>query len=309
MSAASLPPHGTELRHLRAFVAVAEHGSVSAAARELLVSQQSVSRTVDQLERRLGVRLFARHARGVEPTRAGRAMLPAALRALAAAGEAADAARTASAAGELSVRVDISSGGIETGALIVRRLRSERPDVAVHEVEVGVARAVELIRADGLDLVLGRAAPVPEELRSEPIRREQMLVGMAAGHPLAAHAAVPVDALAGVDLLLPSDEAAGEWNAFVADRLSRSGVPLRRFPGTTHGSVAAAEVVRDGSCVVPTMAWTDPPAGLVFRPLADPGALFTWAMAWRAGAERQLGVAAFLGAARVVAHERGWLAE
>src|ERR1700739_4901044 len=60
---------------LEAFVAVAEHGGFSAAARWLRISQPALSQTITALERRLGVELFVRSTTGVQSTDAGRALL------------------------------------------------------------------------------------------------------------------------------------------------------------------------------------------------------------------------------------------
>lgn len=73
-----------ELRHLRYAVAVADTGSTAAAARRLHVAQQALSRQVADLEREIGIRLFTRSARGMQPTRAGLAFLAYAREALAA---------------------------------------------------------------------------------------------------------------------------------------------------------------------------------------------------------------------------------
>jgi DNA-binding transcriptional LysR family regulator len=73
-----------ELRHLRYLVAVAEEGTVTAAAERLHVAQPGVSAQLRQLERELGEPLLTRSARGVEPTEAGTAVLPFARAALAA---------------------------------------------------------------------------------------------------------------------------------------------------------------------------------------------------------------------------------
>jgi LysR family glycine cleavage system transcriptional activator len=56
---------------LRAFEAAARHGSFAAAADELSITPAAVSQRVRHLEEYLGVRLFIRHARGVEVTAAG----------------------------------------------------------------------------------------------------------------------------------------------------------------------------------------------------------------------------------------------
>ena len=57
-----------KLQHLRVAMAVAQRGSMGAAARQLAVSQPVVSKTIADLEQLLGVRLFDRSPQGVEPT-------------------------------------------------------------------------------------------------------------------------------------------------------------------------------------------------------------------------------------------------
>lgn len=64
-----------KLHDLRILVAVADAGSISRAAEHLAISHPVVSRTISGLEHTLGVRLFDRSARGVEPTIYGRAFL------------------------------------------------------------------------------------------------------------------------------------------------------------------------------------------------------------------------------------------
>src|SRR5215472_5730771 len=65
------------LRHadlLRPFLAVARHGNLSAAARELAVSQPALTKSVRKLEQQVGVPLFERRARGMALTRSGAAL-------------------------------------------------------------------------------------------------------------------------------------------------------------------------------------------------------------------------------------------
>lgn len=64
------------LLDLEAFEAAARHSSFAAAATELHLSPSAVSHRVRQLERQLGVLLFVRHARRIEPTDHARAYLP-----------------------------------------------------------------------------------------------------------------------------------------------------------------------------------------------------------------------------------------
>src|SRR3954452_21843951 len=67
--------HRLKLQHLRVAMAVAQHGSMGRAARQLAVSQPVVSKTIADLEHLLGVRLLDRSPQGVEPTLYCRALL------------------------------------------------------------------------------------------------------------------------------------------------------------------------------------------------------------------------------------------
>lgn len=71
------------LMQVRAFVRVAEHGSVSKASNVLFRAQSVVTRAIADLETRLGVPLFERHANGMRLTDPGERMLPRARRVLA----------------------------------------------------------------------------------------------------------------------------------------------------------------------------------------------------------------------------------
>jgi DNA-binding transcriptional LysR family regulator len=60
---------------IRAFLAVAEKGSLSGAARSLSQSQPTLGRQIKQLEDQMGLRLFERQARGLELTDTGESLL------------------------------------------------------------------------------------------------------------------------------------------------------------------------------------------------------------------------------------------
>lgn len=96
-----LPP----LNALRAFEAGARHLSFAMAAKELHVTPAAVSHQVKGLEEYLGQRLFRRLARGLELTRAGRALLPKLREGFERFGEALDALRALEDAGTLALSV------------------------------------------------------------------------------------------------------------------------------------------------------------------------------------------------------------
>ncbi|MER5479296.1 LysR family transcriptional regulator [Streptomyces sp. NPDC002734] len=113
--------------------AVARHGSVGAAAKELLTTQPSASRRLAALERRLGVRLFERDTTGARPTPAGRELARQAARLLAEIDALPDQVLAATSTRSLSV------GTIQALApMVFTALSVELDDVTVHpEVDHG----------------------------------------------------------------------------------------------------------------------------------------------------------------------------
>jgi acetyl esterase/lipase len=96
-------PDGVEVRHLRAFVAVAEELNFNRAAARLYLSQPALSRQIRALERLLGCEVLRRSTHRVELTVAGSALLDRARRLLADLDEA--IATTQSVGGELANRM------------------------------------------------------------------------------------------------------------------------------------------------------------------------------------------------------------
>lgn len=121
-----------ELRQLEYLVAVADHGSFTAAAEALGVAQPSVSQGLRALENELGVPLVDRLPRGAAPTSAGLALLAsarAALRDLRAGRSAVDAVRGLD-GGTLDL-VCLPTLAAEPTARLVGALRSAHPGVTV----------------------------------------------------------------------------------------------------------------------------------------------------------------------------------
>src|SRR5262245_5415528 len=84
-----------DLRQMRYVVEVERERSFSRAGRKLHVAQQAVSQQIKVVEDELGVQLFERTSRGVEPTAAGEAFVQEARRALSAAERVAQRAQAA----------------------------------------------------------------------------------------------------------------------------------------------------------------------------------------------------------------------
>lgn len=147
---------GGALDDVRAYCAVVEFGTVSAAARLLGETKGSISRRVSRLEKRLGVALLARTPRAVSPTEEGTAFFERAresLRLLDDAAEAAQAAR-AEPQGHLRVTAPVDFGMDVLPPLLVR-FRAMHPRITV---ELLLDDATLDLAANRIDLAL-RATP------------------------------------------------------------------------------------------------------------------------------------------------------
>src|SRR5688572_8857722 len=121
-----------DLRRLRLFVAVAEHGGFTAAADAVHVAQPAVSLAVRELEQELGASLFTRSRAGARLTAAGDALLGPARQALRDVEHAAAAvaAVTGLVAGQLDLAC-LPTLAADPVADLVGRFRREHPGVAV----------------------------------------------------------------------------------------------------------------------------------------------------------------------------------
>lgn len=179
-------PAGVELRHLRCLLAVAEQGSLTAAARRLGTGQPAMTRTLAQLEQRLGVRLVERTTHRLVLTAAGHRVLPGVREAL----DALDDALRAGVSGARGLRLGHAwgGGGRHTPA-VLRQWSRRHPEVPLELVRLddrmaGLTRGlsdVALLRGDVED------AAVEVELLDE----EPRVVALPAEHPLAERAPTP----------------------------------------------------------------------------------------------------------------------
>ncbi|MGQ7751025.1 LysR family transcriptional regulator [Streptomyces sp. WC2508] len=171
------------LRQFEYALAVAEQGSVTAAAELLHVAQPSVSQQIRGLERELGVELFARTPTGLVPTVVGRAFLREAEAAVSAARRARATARAGAdeLVGELVVAVQMGFGTRQLpGALGALRRRFPRLEVTVFE-EPSSAELERLCRRGLLGLAL-MAACERSPADAHHLGDEEFVVVVGAGH-------------------------------------------------------------------------------------------------------------------------------
>ncbi|POM22803.1 HTH-type transcriptional regulator GltC [Actinomadura rubteroloni] len=185
-----------ELRQLGHFVAVAEERHFTRAARRVHLVQSSLSSSLRALERELGAELLVRNSRRVELTEAGRALLPAARRALAAARDGRDAVDAVRGLlrGHLAIGAIQSFGAIDPLALIARYHRAY-PGVTLR-LRTASVDALAAAVADGeLDVAFLGLPMRARPLRLVPVATESVVLAVPADDPLAEETVVDLAGL------------------------------------------------------------------------------------------------------------------
>jgi DNA-binding transcriptional LysR family regulator len=201
----------TDLWALRILIEVADRGSFSAAAGALVLTQPAVSRQMNGLERRFGVVLFHRRARGVTLTNAGETAVELARSVIARvdALEATMGALTGLDAGHLRLAAFPS---VNTAFVpdAIRRFSAAHPGVTVTLSQVDPSDPLGAVTAGRVDLALltswqlyadpwaartdPSAAPrrtgAADRLELVPLLDEDLQVALHDEHPLAGHATV-----------------------------------------------------------------------------------------------------------------------
>lgn len=194
-----------DLDAVRTFVAVAETGQFQAAADDLGITQQAVSKRVATLERELGVRLFARIARGVRLTVDGQALLPHARELL----RVAERARTAVTPGRRALRIDVVNRRVASSNVLYAFYR-QHPEIELDVVTltgVDTASVLAEISAGTLDATFrslrGSKLTVPSGLRSARAIDEKHEIMVGPRHPLANAANVTLAELVDHPIWMP----------------------------------------------------------------------------------------------------------
>ena len=188
-----------DLRLVRYFTVVAEHGTFHRAAAALRTAQPSLSRQIQQLEKALGVQLFERTRQGSHLTAAGEAFLPEALSLLRAAERAADRARSAGGSGTLSIGY--------TGNLIVtpvvRDLR--RRGRTVRSLHLSPSDVASALVDHRIDVAVTRLPLTTDRLRVTVLYDEPRVLVIPVSHRLAGRESVTLDDFADEPLVRHHD--------------------------------------------------------------------------------------------------------
>ena len=194
------------LRHLRAFIAVADELSFTGAARALHISQPPLSRQIQQLEREIGVSLFLRSPHGIALTDRGRVFLDEARRLSALANEFLEAAQRLRREGIDVVRIG-SAWGLWKAMNRVRVHHARRHrgiDLTVEDFSTPREHhtVADALRRRQIDVALTRIPVDAPSLMHQVLFHEDIVVLVRQQHRLASARRVRLAQLAGERLLM-----------------------------------------------------------------------------------------------------------
>jgi DNA-binding transcriptional LysR family regulator len=174
-----------ELRHVRYFIAVAEHLNFRKAAEQLHITQPPLSRQIRQLEEDLGVALLVRNKQRVELTKAGHAFLEQARKLIVQAGHATEAARHAQKGESGIVRIGLASGLGAVVSRVVFEHRKRSPAVEIECKDIFSTLQNEALHKGEIDVGFLRPPVDQVNLGCELLFEEEFVVVLPKTHRLA----------------------------------------------------------------------------------------------------------------------------
>lgn len=268
-----------DLTALRVLAAIEAHGSISAAARALGLSQQAVSQRVRALEREVGARLVDRSARGSALSEPGRLVATWARDVVEAATrfEVAVAALRAPGAAPLRVAASLTvAEHLMPGWLVRLRATGAPGSDSVELTAANSAAVLALVRAGSHELGFVETPHLPADLESRTLAHDELVVVVGPQHPWAHRATPLTSAELAATALVTREDGSGTRAALEAALQAHVHVPASALPRPvallpTTAAVRATAAAGAGPAVLSLLAVRDAllAGSLVRVPLAD----------------------------------------
>ncbi|MFE6498306.1 LysR family transcriptional regulator [Streptomyces sp. NPDC057748] len=276
-----------DVEAMRTFVTVAETGQFQAAADELGISQQAVSKRIATLEKHLEVTLLVRTSRGSRMSLDGQVFLPHAKKVLTTVEQAEQAVRP----GSRPLRVDVLNRRIAPAQAVYRFYRSH-PEMNLDAVTLSKENAAQATHAvlDGTVDASFRALPaaqVPAGISAERLLDGPLELLVGPGHPLADAPWVRPADLAGHRIWIPGIMPGTEWAAFYQALSEAFGLSIDAL-GPNFGDEALMDTLADSTSLATLVGSGDrylwPQIHDLRRiPLHDPTPVYPHVLLFRSG--------------------------
>ena len=258
---------GLRLHQIRYVLAAAECGGFRRAARRLGVQQSAVSRRIQELEDRLGARIFERGPSGVLLTPVGRDFVEGAHGAMVeldrAVDQVADLARGEQDTLRIGILAPLGPGPLDD---LLRRLLAAVPDLTLEIAEGDAREHFDALARGRLDVAFLPGQVSGQRFDVHRAWREHLLAALPADDALAAQHSVRWKEIVERRLLLPA-EGRRDLEALIARRVRRLGGEARMAPQLAgHATVLRLAALGQGVALVPESC-APRVNGVVYRPI------------------------------------------
>lgn len=261
--------HRMEMHQVRYFLAICSELNFTRAARKSQVSQPSMSRAIQLLEREFGGPLFLRNHGKIEITELGHVLRPYFSEVWRQTFEAKQAAKDFVSESTEQLRIAVMCT-IAPQLLLsaLSNFRSEYPGIQTHVVDASARVVEELLLAGKCDIAIycNPDREPDERLNYLPLFREQMMIVLPTNHALARRGAVKVSDLSGVPYI---ERILCEYNELAGVEFEQQGISCEvAFRSDKDDWVMAMVASGFGFAFMPMHSITG--RDLAARPLVDP---------------------------------------
>ncbi|BAZ37335.1 LysR family transcriptional regulator [Calothrix sp. NIES-4101] len=273
-----------ELRHLRYFLAVAEELNFGRAAERLNITQPSLSRQIQNLEKELDILLFERNQRQIKLTLPGQIFLAEVEQIMIRFDQGMRVAKRASCGeiGQLTVGFQGSSM-YDIIPVSIKAFRDRFPDVEIVMQHMTTSEQVIALGKNDLDVGFVTPPITDTNLEVEILLQEPLILALPENHPLAAQSEIAITTLANEPLIVASrDRGCGLYEQ-IFDVYQRAGlrpnfVCAAREMQVMLGFVAAGI----GISLLPSHVKNFQRTGVVYRVLTPEAPIVGLSIAWKA---------------------------
>jgi DNA-binding transcriptional LysR family regulator len=272
-----------ELRHLRYFLAVAEELNFGRAAERLNITQPSLSRQIQNLEKELVIILFERNQRQIKLTSPGQIFLTEVEQILLRFDQGIQIIKRVSRGkiGQLTVGFQGSSV-YDIIPISIKSFRDRFPDVEVIMQPMETSQQVIAIAENNLDVGFVIPPITDASLEVEILLEEPLVLALPENHPLAAQSEIAITALANEPLILASRDRGCGLHEQIFEIYQRAGlrpnvVCAAREMQVMLGFVAAGM----GISLLPSHVKNFQRTGVLYRTLIPEAPIAGLGIAWK----------------------------
>lgn len=264
-----------ELRHLRYFLALAEHLHFAKAALSVNVTQPSLSRQIAALEDELGCMLVVRNSRSVALTAAGEELQRDAQKLLQGLDATIRRTQAVSRGDRGELRIAFTSMIAWTAfPKLIKQYSGEFPNVTLNLTELLPTDLIRSVETGASDVCLAFRADVEYPLSYIPLYSEKLCIALPSGHPLVSQGDLSLQHLKDEAFILTPRAVAPAMHDTVMRICMVAGFdPIVRMHTHLQGTIVNLVAEGLGVSIVPEAMAKFGSQGIVFRPIAESPAL------------------------------------